>query len=690
MAKKTNKKPEVVPGKTRVPAALRFSLLLVLLVFIVYGNSLRNGYAMDDEYFTNGGTSPLNDHIREGFRGIPAIFKSRTFFGEDGGGSSYRPVAAATFAIEYALAGESPQLSHFISLLLYAVILVLLFALLRRWFKAQGDWFAFFIALLFLVHPLHTEVVDNIKCRDELLALLGGIGCLFFAWRFYETKRIVFLVLYPLFFFAGLLSKYTIIPYIAVFPLAFYFFSDLKIKQILLYLLPVVVMALFTAAIQQLWLPPQDRVFQLQENPFYTEHVGMAARLATASLVSGKYLLLQFFPHPLLFYYGYRKVEVVGFDNIFAILSLLVFGALLFLAFKGFRRKTTWAFAILFFGIHIAAYSNLLRPAPGLMAERYALSASLGFCIALVWLVFQLLKNNPERFAWNSSRAGYVFAGVALLFGIRTVVRNGDWSDKMTLYNNDIEYLEESAKANLMLGGHLAESSIALNREGQQLEAQGLRAEAQIRYNRADSMLREGVVRMERAISIDSSYTKAWNNLGSYYFMQADYKRAIQTYKKSIRRDTLNHVAWMNMGLCYANLQNDSVAEQCYRKAIALDSAYMPAYQGLAQVLITRKQTAGAVALLHRATKINPAEANIPLEVLSRIALSQGDTSSASYLMADAMLIKPDNIPLMRNLAGYFSNKGDQPKADTLLQKVKAVEEKEKRSYAWRKAGKRR
>lgn len=690
MAKKNNRTPEPLPGKTRLTTALRFSLVLVLLVFIVYGNGLRNGYAMDDEYFTNGGTSPLNDHIREGFGGIPAIFKSRTFFGEDGGGSSYRPVAAATFAVEYALAGENPRVSHFISLLLYAVILVLLFALLRRWFKAQGNWFAFFIALLFLVHPLHTEVVDNIKCRDELLALLGGIGCLFFAWRFYETKKLFFLVLYPLFFFAGLLSKYTIIPWLAVFPLAFYFFSDLKIKQILLYLLPVVVMALFVSAIQQLWLPPQDRMFQLQENPFYTEHIGLASRVATAGLVSGKYLLLHVFPHPLLFYYGYRKVEVVGFDNVFAILSLLVLGALVFLAFKGFRRKTTWAFAILVFGLHIAAYSNLLRPAPGLMAERYALGASLGFCIALVWLVFYLLKNNPERFAWNSSRAGYLITGVALLFGIRTVVRNSDWYDKMTLYNNDIVHLEESAKANLMLGGLLAENSIALNREGQQFEAQGMRAEAQYRFNRADSMLREGVARMERAISIDSSYTKAWNNLGSYYYMQADYKRAIQTYKKSIQRDSANQVAWTNMGLCFVNQQNDSVAAQCFRKAIAVDSAYMPAYQGLAQLLTAEKKQAEAVALLHRATKKNPAEAHIPLGALSRIALAQGDTSSASYLMADAMLLKPDNLPLMRNLAGYFSSKGDQQKADALLQKVKAVEEKEKRSYAWRKAQRRR
>lgn len=690
MSKKKNEKqvPSAPARKRNLLSGRQLPLVLLALVFLVYGNSIRNGYAMDDEYYTNSGSSPLNDYIRQGFSGIPAIFKSRTFFGEEGGGSSYRPVAAATFAVEYALAGENPHVSHFISVALYAVVVLLLFALLRRWFKAQGNWFAFFITLLFLVHPLHTEVVDNIKCRDELLALLSGIGCLYFAWRFYETKRWLFLALYPLCFFAGMLSKYTVIPYVAILPLVFYFFSDLKIKQALLYTLPLIVVALLVIAIQQFGLPPQDRVFQLQENPLYTEHVGLLNRIATAAYVSGNYLLLHFFPHPLRFYYGYREVEIVGFDNIFALLSILVFAGLGFLAFRGLRKKTILSFSILFFGLHIAAYSNLLRPAPGLMAERYALSASLGFCIALVWLVFYLFKNNAEQNSRIKGSTGIILAGIALLFSIRTMVRNTDWKDKMTLYSHDIEYLSESAKANLMLGGHLVESSIRLNREGQQLEAQGIRDNAQVRYMRADSMLRAGIEKMEQAVAIDSSFTKAWNNLASYYYLQGDYNRAIETYQKSLRRDSSNQVAWTNMGLCFVNQKNPEAAEQCYRVAIRTDSTYMQAYRGLAQQLTAKGKTPEAIHVLRVALHKNRKEANIPLESLAKIAVTRGDTNTASFLLAEAAFIRPDNIAMMRNLVDHFRRKGNTAKADALQRLITMQEEKEKRSYVGRMAKK--
>ncbi|MEZ4950406.1 MAG: hypothetical protein R2784_13620 [Saprospiraceae bacterium] len=34
-------------------------------------------------------------------------------------------------------------------------------------------------ALLFVVHPVHTEVVANIKGRDETMALMGSLAALF-------------------------------------------------------------------------------------------------------------------------------------------------------------------------------------------------------------------------------------------------------------------------------------------------------------------------------------------------------------------------------------------------------------------------------------------------------------------------------------------------------------------------------
>ena len=53
--------------------------------------------------------------------------------------------------------------------MLYALLIVLIYLLIFKLFPDKGWVFPFVVALLFLIHPIHSEVVNNIKCRDELI-----------------------------------------------------------------------------------------------------------------------------------------------------------------------------------------------------------------------------------------------------------------------------------------------------------------------------------------------------------------------------------------------------------------------------------------------------------------------------------------------------------------------------------------
>src|ERR1044071_9005418 len=83
----------------------QFAVALFLLTFIVFGNGIYNEYALDDEFYTNG----ANKLTLQGIKGIPEIFKSHTFYNNDGTGYSYRPVTVASFAIETQFFGEKPH-----------------------------------------------------------------------------------------------------------------------------------------------------------------------------------------------------------------------------------------------------------------------------------------------------------------------------------------------------------------------------------------------------------------------------------------------------------------------------------------------------------------------------------------------------------------------------------------------------
>ncbi|HRI61197.1 MAG TPA: tetratricopeptide repeat protein, partial [Saprospiraceae bacterium] len=150
-------------------------LLLMALAFGLYAMSIGFGYVLDDEMVIH-----KNVYVMKGFAGLREIFGADSFMGYfqkkeqlfllEGG--RYRPLSLATFAMEVGIFGKDspnlPHISHFINILLYGLTGVLLYRILLGLFplKEGGRWYfglPFLAAAIFVLHPLHTEAVANIK-----------------------------------------------------------------------------------------------------------------------------------------------------------------------------------------------------------------------------------------------------------------------------------------------------------------------------------------------------------------------------------------------------------------------------------------------------------------------------------------------------------------------------------------------
>ena len=157
-----------------------YSLVIVLSTVVLYFNTLKNDYALDDALVLN-----ENQFVKQGVKGLKNIFKYdsfRGFFGTEKKlvqGGRYRPLSLATFAVEYDLFGLKPRVHHAVNIILYGILGIGIFYFLRNILQlfavAHSIEIAFFTTLIFMVHPVHTEVVANIKGRDEILAMLFGI-----------------------------------------------------------------------------------------------------------------------------------------------------------------------------------------------------------------------------------------------------------------------------------------------------------------------------------------------------------------------------------------------------------------------------------------------------------------------------------------------------------------------------------
>ena len=140
-------------------------LLLVALAAVLYIQTLRFGYALDDNSVISS-----NRWVQQGLGGVLPLLESSYWEGFFAGFATYyRPLPMISYALEFELFGFDPGVSHGINVALYAGTAALVYALLHRITRSRGA--SGLGTALFVLSPLHVEVAANIKSRDELMAL---------------------------------------------------------------------------------------------------------------------------------------------------------------------------------------------------------------------------------------------------------------------------------------------------------------------------------------------------------------------------------------------------------------------------------------------------------------------------------------------------------------------------------------
>lgn len=519
---------------------------IILISFIYYGNSLNNGYAIDDHLVTSTDQTK-HELTSQGIKAIPKIFKTH-FVVNSKQKYSYRPITTTSFAIEESIFGESenrPAISHFINISLYCLAGILLFNLLTLLFNGDKKTLTYLTVVIFLIHPIHTEVVNNIKSRDELLVMCLGLWSIITLIKYYDRQRIHYIISTAVLILLAALSKKTGLVFFALGPLCLFFFRDIPPRKILnfigLSLIPVIVFLIMNKTMTD---DTVSRSFLFFENPLYLEG-GFASRLAMFFFSSAYYIVLLIFPYPLRFYYGYDQVEIVGFSDWQFWISAIFIIALLYIAYKGLKEKKLLSFSILFYFFAVGGACNLIFPVPGIIAERFAFVASIGFAFGLSFLILKLTKTemNTKLFSRPIIIIGLILIIPTLIY---TRDRNEDWKNKITLYRNDIKVLQKSAKANSLLA---SEYYIMFN---QNLAKNGLlNIEQDMKY--ADSAF----FYFNRAISIFPDYASCHSNLASVYFMaKLDYFKGVKHGEIATSIDTLNHEARFNLSTNYAEIAN--------------------------------------------------------------------------------------------------------------------------------------
>jgi tetratricopeptide (TPR) repeat protein len=546
-------KPELATPKSTL--TFIWAIVAGVIGFLLYANTMGNGYVLDDNYAIT-----KNLFVQEGISGIPKLFTVDFWYFENVKLGYYRPLGLATFAIEHEFFGNNPLVSHFDNALLYGISGFVLCLFLLEFMKSKHPAFAFLIALVFLAHPIHTEVVANIKSRDEILSFLNIFATMYFVFRYQKTKKKPALVWSLIFFYLALLSKETALVGVILLPLFLYYAGN-AIPAALKKALPYAGVAIFFFL--------QKRYFLGSDNTI----------LPTVFHIFALCLSRLVFPWPLSYDYSYNQVPASHWADGGAWLGLGLFGIMAFVAIKGIIKKDYWGLGLSIVFITLVPSMAFVFLRGGIMAERFLYAPCLGFAIMLVYAL-SLAFPKPENVRvtlpeWlkNNAILTSIVVFVCIVYSIETVARNKVWKDQLTLFGTDTKHSPNSVQVHKHYGTALLEAG---------------RFEKDSAKRRQDFDL--GMGEMQKAIAIYPTFADAYYEMGfGYQLVEINFDSAIKYYKLCFEYASAYAMAYNNIGIIYQTRGNFALASYYYNKAVEANPQFPDGVQNAANI----KKTTG-------------------------------------------------------------------------------------------------
>ncbi len=669
-------------------------LIAAAVAFAVYANTLGHGYTVDDDTvmaknrITKGGLDSLGTVFTTAYRA--------GFWDRDD--NLYRPLSVAMFALEWHFFPENPLPGHLMNVVLFSLTVFLLMLLMSQMLNGWPLMFPFSIALLFAVHPIHTEVVANIKSRDEILCLLFGIASLLMVGKYSVTQKIIPLIVAGLLYFLAMLSKENAITLLAIAPMYAYFSGKLSNKQIALATIPFAISVCLYLFIrwQVLGDPGKPEALQLVNNSLVGA-TDWLTRFASAVAIIGRYLWLMVFPHPLSFDYSFNQIPLAKIGSPQFLISFLVLAGLFFYALRSLKSRELIGFGILFLFITLSLVSNVFLLIESTMAERFMYMPSVGFLIMLCAFLSRVTKVRPKNEAvefLDHFRSNKVFLSIVLVMSVaysaKAVDRNADWKDNYTLLTQDVKTCPKSARIRYAYGSAI-------------LFEKALKEKDPVTKS---NYVEQAIIHLSKGVEILPDYSEAWRHLGIAYKEQENYPAAVAALEKARSYKEFDAAdMFATSGLCYgkvgryaealldlnrALLMNPEDPESnnnkglylfesgmidssitYFDRAIALKRDFHQAYYNKGNTFARKGDYAEALRLYSKALEINPSSVDALMNSGNCFAVMNRLPEALEYFKRVEKL-EPNNPKMLMNMGITYKNMGQESLANAYLSRTAA------------------
>ncbi|XP_013175362.1 PREDICTED: transmembrane and TPR repeat-containing protein CG4050-like [Papilio xuthus] len=640
-----------VQTNEEMPEAPRRGLgaILVLACILVYHNSLYCGFVFDDisaikENRDLRPQTPISNIFLNDFWGTP-IHKEQSH-------KSYRPLTVLTFRWNYAVHGLQPAGYHLVNLLLHALVSLLYYRVCAMFLP---EFASFVAAILFAVHPIHTEAVTGVVGRAEMLSSVFFLGALLCYARAASRRRYTdwrYLVACTGCVGIAMLCKEQGITVTAVCVVYELFVAQKRRGLVLngrswleawgkagwgcgcgeaarrVATVCCATLALLAARLHV--MGAQLPVFTRFDNPAGASPP--PARHLTFAYLPALNAWLLTLPEALCCDWTMGTVALLrSWKDPRNLATVALATLLIAAAVHALRtRSSALSMGLALLVLPFLPASNLFFPVGFVVAERVLYMPSMGWCL-LVAHGWRLLARRRASLA----AAALIF--LLLAFSAKTYVRNWDWKTEYSIFASGLKVNRNNAKL--------------YNNVGHALEADGKYAEALQFFNTAVSVQPDDV---GAHINVGRTY----NHLGRYQEAEEAYVKAKSLLPKAKPGESYqariapNH---LNVFLNLANLISKNVtrleeADMLYRQAISMRADYTQAYINRGDILIKLNRTKEAQEVYERALLYDSGNPDIYYN-LGVVLLEQGKASQALAYLDKALELEPEHEQALLNSA---------------------------------------
>lgn len=590
-------------------------LIFILVGIAVWGNVINYQFVYDDEYFVE-----FNPSIRN-WSHLPSYFTDMTTMAGKGYAEYFkifRPIRNISYLIDFSIAGLDPSWYHLHNLLIHLLNSLIIILIIRK--LIGGTIAPVFAGLLYFLHPVQSEVVAWVKCRDDLLAAFF-ILTLFYCWLIYRPQllrpsRIIILLFL---FLLACLSKIQVV----VFPfilfsfelMTLFFKKTISFKQILAqikkpkvqYIWILNGLLLFIGILSIIWRHlylGQTHQANYLTGSFFTT-------MLTMIRVSWKYIMLLIFPHKQFIDYSWINPSHSLADwNIW--FSLLILAFILIIILISRKTLPIFSFGLIWIALFLLPVSNIV-PTMQYMAERFLYLPIIGFAIAAASLI-HLMEKKHLAFGLVPSLL------IITLLSIRSNHRVQIWKDNITLFERAVQdspdnhFYPSYCLVKALIKTENYEKSLPFARK---LYANGQSDSTLTNYQRAEYARHLGVALMEtgkpdegkefllEAIKLDSSYIFPYTDLGVFEGRNNRDSTALIWFNKAIQISETNANAHFNRGIALRRLGQLKEAEEAYRNAVLYHYQKSDAHKALAVILWAQGRIAETIPIYQEALKID-------------------------------------------------------------------------------------